>query len=202
MLHVFHAVNPFMVNLRERRPAIFIPILVEHYFSAYISCSAGFVLPVSPCLRVSNENLNLLLLFWQDELTGTLVGQCRQSQTTIQRFIERGTANEQLLFEALSVNDELQRVLSRFEEMAAAAPITVSNQSSGPALIPVGVVDEEEALAGNSESPLVRKSAPAKTSNLRGGEADMADLDELVFGLHQPNHQDSRKKNNDNLIDL
>lgn len=91
--------------------------------------------------------------------------------------------------------------------MSAAAPITVSNQSSGPALIPVGVVDDEEALAGNSESPLVRKSAPAKTSNLRGGEADVADLDELVFGLgvlgsHQPNHQDTRKKNNDNLIDL
>jgi hypothetical protein len=62
VLHVLHLVNPSIVNLREHRPAIFIPILTEHYVLAYISCSAGFILLVSQCLRVSNEILNLLFL--------------------------------------------------------------------------------------------------------------------------------------------
>ena len=136
-----------------------------------------------------------------------MVGQCRQSQLSIQRFIERGTNDEQLLFEALNVNDELQRVLGRFEQMCE-TPMLVSNQSSGPALIPVGVVDDEEALVSSSENSLVRK-APAKTSNLKDEEATIADLDEMIFGRpgpevnsHKDNDQGTRKKNSDDLIDL
>ncbi|KAJ8510839.1 hypothetical protein OPV22_001273 [Ensete ventricosum] len=48
----------------------------------------------------------------QDDLSNTLFQQCRQSQYTIQSIIEAAGDDEAVLFEALNVNDELQRVLS------------------------------------------------------------------------------------------
>ncbi|MCO5601976.1 hypothetical protein L7F22_056103 [Adiantum nelumboides] len=55
----------------------------------------------------------------QDELTITLVEQCHRSQFTIQRIVEQLNDNEALLFEALNLNDELQKVLAKYEEMQA-----------------------------------------------------------------------------------
>lgn len=57
-------------------------------------------------------------------------------------MIERAGDNEALLFEALNVNDEIQQVLSKFEEMKKA---TTSQSVHEPAMIPVGV-EEEESL--------------------------------------------------------
>lgn len=139
----------------------------------------------------------------QEELTSTLVEQCRQSQLSVQRFIERGAENEQLLFEALNVNDELQQVLTKFEEMST-SHVMKSNQYSEPALIPVGVVDEEEPV-GSGETVLIRKSS-AKPSAFRnqGDEAAMADLDDMIFGQtggsSQETSQGARKKKSDDLI--
>lgn len=141
----------------------------------------------------------------EEELTSTLVEQCRQSQFSVQRIIERGADNEPLLFEALNVNDELLQVLTKFEEMRTTPPLK-SNQSSEPALIPVGVVDEEEALVASGENSLVRKSSskPSTFRSLQGEEPAMADLDEMIFGhaggSSQESSQGARKKKNDDLI--
>lgn len=140
----------------------------------------------------------------KEELTSTLVEQCRQSQLSVQRFIERGAENEQLLFEALNVNDELQQVLTKFEEMST-SHIVKSNQPSEPALIPVGVVDEEEPV-GSGENALIRKSSakPLAFRSFQGDEAAMADLDDMIFGQtggpSQETSQGARKKKSDDLI--
>ncbi|KAL0703440.1 hypothetical protein Bca4012_069865 [Brassica carinata] len=52
----------------------------------------------------------------EDELTVSLVEKCKQSQPLIQMIIESTTDDEGVLFEALHVNDELQRVLSIYEK--------------------------------------------------------------------------------------
>lgn len=115
----------------------------------------------------------------QDDLTSTLVHQCRQAQSTVLRIIETAGDNEAVLFEALNVNDEIQKALSKYEDMKkpSSAP-----SAPEPAMIPVAVEPEEPSLAGKEEA-LVRKPARSR-SNSRGGQHDemMDDLDEMIFG--------------------
>ncbi|KAK1405320.1 hypothetical protein POM88_004925 [Heracleum sosnowskyi] len=55
--------------------------------------------------------------WFEDDLTTTLVQQCHQSEHTVQRIIESSGDDEALLFEALSINDEIQKVLSKFGDI-------------------------------------------------------------------------------------
>lgn len=115
----------------------------------------------------------------QDDLTTTLVQQCRQSQFTVQRIIETAGDDEALLFEALNVNDEIQKTLSKYEDMKG-----TSTSPSVPevATIPVAVEPEESPRAGK-EDALVRRPAGSR-GNSHGGQHDdmMDDLDEMIFG--------------------
>ncbi|CAH8354393.1 unnamed protein product [Eruca vesicaria subsp. sativa] len=52
----------------------------------------------------------------EDELTVSLMEKCKQSQPLIEMIIESTTDDESVLFEALHLNDELQRVLSIYEK--------------------------------------------------------------------------------------
>ncbi|KAL2921426.1 TOM1-like protein 1 [Bienertia sinuspersici] len=115
----------------------------------------------------------------QDDLTTMLVQQCRQSQSTILRIIETAGDDEALLFEALNVNDEIQKVLSKYEEMKT--PST-NVSAPEPAMIPVAVEPEETPHAGK-EDALVRKPSGSR-GNSHGGQHDdmMDDLDEMIFG--------------------
>ncbi|EPS72882.1 hypothetical protein M569_01871 [Genlisea aurea] len=107
----------------------------------------------------------------QDELTSTLLQQCRESQYTIHGIIETAGDNEALLFEALNVNDEIQKALSKYEELTRPTN-AVSNAPPQPAMIPVGVESKEE-------DSLVRKA----NNGLNKEEMMMDDdLDELIFG--------------------
>ncbi|KAK3013004.1 hypothetical protein RJ639_008736 [Escallonia herrerae] len=115
----------------------------------------------------------------KDDLTTTLVQQCRQSQFTIQRMIETDGDDEALLFEALSVNDEIQKVLSNYEDMKkpAAAPTEPE-----PAMIPVAVEPDESPRVGK-EDALIRKPASSRGGPQGGSNDDMMDdLDEMIFG--------------------
>ncbi|KAK1307376.1 hypothetical protein QJS10_CPA10g01212 [Acorus calamus] len=113
----------------------------------------------------------------QDDLTITLVHQCHRSQRTIQRIIETAGDNEALLFEALNVNDEIQKALSKYDELKK--PQTPRGEPE-PAMIPVAVEPEESPQAAK-EDALVRKPAG---SQAHGSEDDniMHDLDEMIFG--------------------
>ncbi|KAJ0236078.1 TOM1-like protein 2 [Hirschfeldia incana] len=70
----------------------------------------------------------------EDELTVSLMEKCKQSQPLIQMIIESTTDDESVLFEALHLNDELQRVLSIYEkpdETEKKALSVVEQESSG-----------------------------------------------------------------------
>lgn len=131
----------------------------------------------------------------QDDLTSTLVQQCKQSQISVQRLLENAGDNETLLYEALNVNDEIQTVLCKYEQMLKASKPECAHVSE-PASIPVHV--EEDSPRGGHEEALVRNHFP-KSSNahLRHGEdAAMADLDDMIFGktsgksAEQDSHKD------------
>lgn len=138
----------------------------------------------------------------QDDLTTTLMQQCQQCQYTIQRIIETAGDNEAVLFEALNVNDELQKVITKYEELKK--PF-VAQPEPEPAMIPVAVEPEESPRFSN-DGALVRK--PAGSRAKAGEDEDMMqDLDEMIFGTKKggsPSEgQDPRKKQQkDDLISL
>ncbi|KAL9810586.1 TOM1-like protein 1 [Arabidopsis thaliana] len=126
----------------------------------------------------------------QDDLTTTLVQQCRQSQTTVQRIIETAV-----------------KTLSKYEEMnKPSAPLT----SHEPAMIPVAEEPDDSPIHGREES-LVRKSSGVRGGfHGGGGSGDdmMDDLDEMIFGKkngcdsstnpdHDPKKEQSSSKNDD-----
>ncbi|CAM8985047.1 unnamed protein product [Rhodiola kirilowii] len=116
----------------------------------------------------------------KDELTVTLIQQCHQSQHTVLQIIETAGDNEALLFEALNVNDEIQKVLSKYEELKK--PLDVRREPE-PAMIPVAVEPEESPRFAKEEA-LVRRSGGSRGGFSHGGSNDemMDDLDEMIFG--------------------
>ncbi|TKY71119.1 TOM protein 2 [Spatholobus suberectus] len=115
----------------------------------------------------------------QDDLTTTLVQQCRRSQSTVQRIVETAGDNEAVLFEALNVNDEIQKVLTKYEELKQPAAVPLQPE---PAMIPVAV-EPDESPRLTKEDALIRKPAGSRTGVQGGGNDDMMDdLDEMIFG--------------------
>ncbi|XVE72928.1 hypothetical protein DITRI_Ditri11bG0077000 [Diplodiscus trichospermus] len=55
----------------------------------------------------------------KDELMESMLEKCKQSQPVIQMIIESTTSDDEILFEALNLNDELQQVISKFKELEA-----------------------------------------------------------------------------------
>lgn len=139
-------------------------------------------------------------------MTNTLVQQCRQSQYTVQRIIETAGDNEALLFEALNVNDDIQKALSKYEEVNK--PLAAPTEPE-PAMIPVAV-EADESPRHAKEDALVRKPAGSRGGSQGASNDDMMDdLDEMIFGKkgsggstseggHETKKQQSPKK--DDLI--
>ncbi|KAJ8899509.1 hypothetical protein K2173_018483 [Erythroxylum novogranatense] len=55
----------------------------------------------------------------KEDLTVSLLEKCKQSQPVIKRVIESTMGDEAMLFDALNLNDELQKVISLYEELEA-----------------------------------------------------------------------------------
>lgn len=118
----------------------------------------------------------------QQDLTITLVQQCRESQSTVHRIIETVGNNEALLFQALQVNDEIHKVLSKYEELKKTKKPKVSPLKPEPdMMIPVAI--EQDESPHFREDALIRKPASSKTG-VQGLSHDdmMNDLDEMIFG--------------------
>lgn len=132
----------------------------------------------------------------QDDLTMTLVQQCHESQYTIQRIIETA-GDEAVLFEALNLNDEIQKAICKYDELNK--PLTVRSEPE-PAMIPVAVEPDDSPRISNEDS-LVRKPAG---SRLRDKEDDdiLHDLDEMIFGKGATSSegQEPKKPHKDDLI--
>ncbi|CAN6709194.1 unnamed protein product [Malus baccata var. baccata] len=115
----------------------------------------------------------------QDDLTTTLVRQCRQSLSTVQRIIETAGENEALLFEALNVNDEIHKALSKYEELIRPSVVPTAPE---PAMIPVAV-EPDESPSHAKEDSLIRRPAASRGLVHAGSNDDMMDdLDEMIFG--------------------
>ncbi|OIT08368.1 PREDICTED: TOM1-like protein 2 [Nicotiana attenuata] len=56
----------------------------------------------------------------KDDLAVSMLENCKQSLAIIQRIVESTSGDEGLMFEALNLHDELQQVISKYEEMEAA----------------------------------------------------------------------------------
>lgn len=56
----------------------------------------------------------------EDDLTLSMLEKCKESQPVIQRIIESTSNDEAMLFETLNLNDELQQVIAKYEEIHAA----------------------------------------------------------------------------------
>lgn len=112
-------------------------------------------------------------------MTTTLVQQCRQSQFTVQRIIETAGDNEALLFEALNVNDEIQKVLTKYEELKKPSGAPAEPE---PAMIPVAV-EPDDSPRHAKEDALIRKPAGSRGGSHGSSNDDMMDdLDEMIFG--------------------
>lgn len=58
----------------------------------------------------------------QDDLTLGMVERCRDARPVIQRIMETVGDDEDMLFQALSLHEELQLALSKYAEMEALLP--------------------------------------------------------------------------------
>ncbi|KAJ3681659.1 hypothetical protein LUZ60_014232 [Juncus effusus] len=112
----------------------------------------------------------------EDDLTSTLVQQCNQSQYTIQKIIESSGENETFLFEALSVNDELQKILDKYQELKN--PVRSEQTGPEPAVIPVSVEP-----SGSANKPAGSGNKPVGEGNKPGGvnREDDSDDDLIEF---------------------
>lgn len=81
----------------------------------------------------------------------SMVEKCRESEPIIQRVIESTIDDESLLFEALSLHDELQQVLSKYQELDLVDPpppnATVAIDDSAIASLQRGNSSDEKVLA-------------------------------------------------------
>lgn len=83
----------------------------------------------------------------------SMVEKCRESEPIIQRVIESTIDDESLLFEALSLHDELQQVLSKYQELDLVDPpppppnATVAIDDSAIASPQKGNSSDEKVLA-------------------------------------------------------
>lgn len=169
----------------------------------------------------SGHSLQILVSQWvgvvdicnlQEELTLTLAQQCRTSQINVQRIIERSGDADPVLFEALNVNDDLQRVLTKFEEMSK--PTNGAEQQNPhaaeeePAVFAhVQAMEEDDSHGGGGEeaAALVRnrgsKTPVTATSSSHDDDA-MADLDAMIFGNKsgEQRSQKPKKQDSDDLI--
>eukprot|EP00850_Spirogloea_muscicola_P017357 SM000148S01034 [mRNA] locus=s148:337038:338835:+ [translate_table: standard] len=120
----------------------------------------------------------------KDELTLTLVAQCRQSQRSVQSVVDRAGDNESLMFEALSVHDDLDRVLKQHADMSSehnpAAPDATAADGAGQDQ-PAQIAILEEPEADQSEG-LVRNRRTAPATSAGADEEAMANLDSVIFG--------------------
>ncbi|XP_047323393.1 TOM1-like protein 1 [Impatiens glandulifera] len=139
----------------------------------------------------------------EDEATMALVQQCRRSQFTVQRMIETAGENEALMFEALNVNDELQKVLTKYEDLKKA---DIVREGLEPAMIPVAVEPEDPLQWKEDDTTLVRKLPGSRSGVNNNNDEMMDDLDEMIFGKKAGNNSegsgsgDNRKKNQQDLI--
>ncbi|KAE8692189.1 Structural maintenance of chromosome 1 protein, putative isoform 1 [Hibiscus syriacus] len=93
----------------------------------------------------------------EDELTESMLEKWKQSQPVIQMIIESTTDDDGVLFEALNLHDELQRVISKFEEQSA-SPSTNEEPKvrASPTIHKETVMSVAETVDGNERAVTIK----------------------------------------------
>lgn len=110
------------------------------------------------------------MLWLQDDLTVSLMEKCKQSQPLIQMIIESTTDDEGVLFEALHVNDELQRVLSSYKkpdetDNEKKASMVEQESSGSKDAGPKPKEEEEQPVMKTGDSDETKHSESSGSSN-------------------------------------
>ncbi|KAL6214540.1 hypothetical protein ACLB2K_013972 [Fragaria x ananassa] len=130
------------------------------------------------CLVVARNSLELLSSILnaetdpkplKEELTMNMLEKCKESQPVIQRIIETTTDDESMLFEALYLHEELQQVISKYEELEA------SQNSGGQQLENPDATRPEVPEVAQNHGELSGNSNPSEREDLydiqnRGGK--------------------------------
>lgn len=115
--------------------------------------------------------------FLQDELTVSMLDKCKESLPVVQRIAETTTDDDILLFEALSLHDELEEIISRCAEIKGkvgseqSKDDTVKPTETTPS--PHNVIITDTKL-NNAEEPALTHEVKAK----EGSETSLAHKDE------------------------
>ncbi|XWS76250.1 hypothetical protein CRYUN_Cryun01aG0159300 [Craigia yunnanensis] len=93
----------------------------------------------------------------KDELTDSMLEKCKQSHPVIQMIIESTTDDDDgILVEALNLNDELQQVISKFEELEAGSmsgrQLTENSGTTAAFASTATVQTHNESMIGTSPS--------------------------------------------------
>lgn len=85
----------------------------------------------------------------------SMLDKCKESQPVIQRIIETTTDDEGMLFEALFLHEELQQVISKYEELEASQNSGGQQLENPDATRPEGseAAQNPGELPGNSNPP-------------------------------------------------
>ncbi|CAA3024914.1 TOM1-like protein 2 [Olea europaea var. sylvestris] len=96
--------------------------------AAFISYSIQSVEEKKEFLEITRNTLDILSSILnsevvseslKDDLTVSMLEKCRHSLPVLQGIIESTSDDDLMLFEALNLNDEIQKVISKYEEMVA-----------------------------------------------------------------------------------
>ncbi|KAL8170338.1 hypothetical protein V2J09_022142 [Rumex salicifolius] len=145
----------------------------------------------------------------KDELTMSMLDKCKDSQTVLQRIIETTTEHETMLFEALSLHDELQQVVSKFSsldvsELSVAQLPQESPKVSKPseAQLPLENLEVSESQIHqesleSSETSVVQLPQESRPANL-----DLESQIQTRNGNEQPGSPKAESKANSDLPNL
>ncbi|KAG5043598.1 hypothetical protein AAZX31_03G145000 [Glycine max] len=127
----------------------------------------------------------------KEDLTVSLLDKCKQSLSIIKGIVESTTNDEATLFEALYLNDELQQIVSKYEELDAAQSSGAQQPQNAdtdkhdakavqnPNEVPE---NEESEAAQNLDRKLPQKSNTLEVNATEGERDDLAET-KIVDGL-------------------
>ncbi|XP_075648725.1 TOM1-like protein 2 [Castanea sativa] len=101
----------------------------------------------------------------KEDLTISMLENCKQSQPVIKAIIESTTDDEGMLFEALYLHDELEQVISKYEQLEAAQK---SGEQQPENSDPINCEDLEAAQEPGGELP---KNSDASKSELEAAQS-------------------------------